>query len=59
MLAAVAALVLLGQGLDAVLVTHGNGAGAPFNLATAALLATAYFARRLVRQRRRPARSFG
>jgi len=41
-----ATVVLVGQGIDAVTVTHGNGAGQPFSLAAGALFATALFTRR-------------
>ncbi len=53
-LAFVTAVVLVGQGTDAVLVTHGNGAGEPFSLAPAALLAAAVFTVRARRRLRRP-----
>lgn len=43
-LALAAALVLIGQGVDAVLVTHGNGAGQPFSLAASAVAVAAVFA---------------
>lgn len=49
-LAGLAAVGLAGQGMDAILVTHGSGAGQPFSLAAAAVLAGAFF---LVRARRR------
>ncbi|HEY0871788.1 MAG TPA: hypothetical protein VGD55_15415, partial [Acidothermaceae bacterium] len=48
------AVVLVGQGIDAVLVTRGNGAGEPFSLAPAALLAAAVFTVRARRRLRRP-----
>src|SRR5660398_213729 len=44
-LAVVTAVVLFGQGVDAVVVTDANGAGAPFSLAVAALLPAAFFGR--------------
>jgi MYXO-CTERM domain-containing protein len=44
-LALLSAVVLFGQGVDAVMVTHGNGSGQPFSLALAATLAGAFFAR--------------
>lgn len=42
-LALVATLALAGQGIDAVLVTRGNGAGQPFSLAIAAASAAGFF----------------
>jgi hypothetical protein len=39
------AVVLGGQGVDAIMVTRGNGAGAPFALATAACVAALFFMR--------------
>ncbi len=53
-LALVAALVLAGQGIDAVVVTRGNGAGQPFSLAIAAASAAGFF---LYRSRLVPFRS--
>ena len=53
-LAVVTAVGLLGQGVDAVVVTDANGAGALFSLAVAALLAAAFFGRQAVRGLRRP-----
>jgi len=58
-LAVVTAVVLLGQGVDAVVVTHANGAGAPFSLAVAAALAAAFFGRQAVRGLRRPIAASG
>jgi len=58
-LAVVTAVGLLGQGVDAVVVTDANGAGAPFSLAVAALLAAAFFGRQAVRGLRRPIAASG
>jgi len=58
-LALVATIVLAGQGIDAIMVTHANGAGQPFSLATAALLTAALFGVRAVHRRRHPLRRFG
>ena len=43
-LAGLTAVAFLGQGIDAELVTYGNGAGQPFALAAAAAATTALFA---------------
>jgi hypothetical protein len=48
------AVVLVSQGIDAVLVTHGNGAGEPFSLAPPAFLAATLFTVRARRGLRRP-----
>jgi len=53
-LAFLAAVVLVGQGIDAVLVTHGKGSGEPFSLAPPSLLAAAVFTIRALRRLRGP-----
>jgi hypothetical protein len=53
-LAFATAVVLVGQGVDAILVTHGNGAGEPFSLAGPALVAAAVFTVRARQRLRRP-----
>jgi len=53
-LALLATVLLVGQGVDAVVVTRANGAGQPLSLAATALLAATVLAGRAVGRRRSP-----